>query len=155
MHAAAACGMGRDTAADIPAYDTGHVPPGMIAMAVVGAHLTGMPLNAQLTSVGGQLITTTTTSADYRLFALPGTTPPKPGLVFDADAGGQPIAVEIWALPEAAFGRFVADIPAPLGIGKLALADGSSVSGFLCEGFAIKEATEITHLGGWRAYVDG
>lgn len=154
MHAAADCGMGRDKSAEIPGLGTLSAPVGMIQIAVVGAHLTGMPLNHQLTSVGAQLLQTTTTSADYRLFALPDTTPPKPGLIFEAGKGGQQIAVEVWAMPEAAFGRFVAAIPAPLGIGKLTLVDGSSVSGFLCEAYALTDAKEITHLGGWRAFCE-
>ncbi len=151
MHAAAACGMGRDTTAEIPSYDSSHVPEGMIPIAVVGAHLSGMPLNHQLTSAGAMLVQTTTTSATYRLFALSDTVPPKPGMLFDADGGGA-IAVEVWAMPQDAFGRFVAQIPAPLGIGKVSLADGSAVSGFLCEAHALAGAEEITGLGGWRAY---
>ncbi|MBR2657700.1 MAG: allophanate hydrolase [Loktanella sp.] len=151
MHAAAACGMGRDTQAAIPTLDTTAIPKGMIPLAVVGAHLTGMPLNHQLTGAGGRLLRETTTDAAYRLYALDGTVPPKPGLIRAQD--GAAIKVEIWALPEAAFGRFVTAIPAPLGIGKLTLADGTEVSGFLCESHAITDATDITDHGGWRAYV--
>jgi allophanate hydrolase len=154
MHAAADCGMGCDTQAEIPMLDTTKAPVGMIPIAVVGAHLSGMPLNHQLTSQGAQFLHKTTTSADYRLFALPGTVPPKPGLIYDKGEGGASIFVEVWAMPVAAFGRFVADIPAPLGIGKLSLADGSSVSGFLCETYAVANAQEITHLGGWRAFCE-
>ncbi len=150
MHQAAGCGMGRDTSAAIPALDATTVPKGMIALAVVGAHLTGMPLNHQLTDAGGRLIAETTTEARYRLYALDGTVPPKPGLIRDPD--GAAIKVEIWALPDAGFGRFVTAIPAPLGIGKLILADGSTVSGFLCEPHAITNAKDITDFGGWRAY---
>lgn len=150
MHQAAGCGMGRDTSAAIPALDATAIPKGMIALAVVGAHLTGMPLNHQLTDAGGRLIAETTTEAGYRLHALDGTVPPKPGLIRDPD--GAAIKVEIWALPDAGFGRFVTAIPAPLGIGKLTLADGSAVSGFLCEPHAITNAKDITDFGGWRAY---
>jgi allophanate hydrolase len=153
MHAAAACGMGKDTAAEIPDLDPSHVPDGMLPIAVVGAHLSGMPLNHQLTGAGGQMLRATTTSGSYRFYALPDTSPAKPGLVYDPRGGGE-IAVEIWALPEAAFGRFVAQIPAPLGVGKLSLADGTSVTGFLCESHAVQGAEEITELGGWRAYCD-
>jgi allophanate hydrolase len=153
MHAAAACGMGRDRGADIPALDTEYVPQGMLTIAVVGAHLSGMPLNHQLTGAGGQMLRETTTAASYRLYALPDTHPAKPGLVYDAEQGAE-ITVEIWALPEAAFGRFVAQIPAPLGVGKLTLTDGSSVTGFLCEAHAVRHAEEITKLGGWRAYCE-
>ncbi|MBQ2261395.1 MAG: allophanate hydrolase [Loktanella sp.] len=150
MHQAADCGMGRDTSAAISALDATAIPKGMIALAVVGAHLTGMPLNHQLTDAGGRLIAETTTEAGYRLYALDGTVPPKPGLIRDPD--GAAIKVEIWALPDAGFGRFVTAIPAPLGIGKLTLADGSAVSGFLCEPHAITNAKDITDFGGWRAY---
>ncbi|WP_019953381.1 allophanate hydrolase [Yoonia vestfoldensis] len=151
LHHSAACGMGRDTAAAIPPLDTAAIPKGMIPIAVVGAHLTGMPLNHQLTDAGGRLLRETMTEAAYRLYALDGTVPPKPGLVRAAD--GAAIKVEIWALPEAAFGRFVTAIPAPLGIGKLTLADGNAVSGFLCEAYALTTAKDITHFGGWRAYI--
>jgi allophanate hydrolase len=151
LHQSAACGMGRDTKAEVPPLDTIAIPKGMIPIAVVGAHLTGMPLNHQLTDVGGRLLRETTTEPAYRLYALDGTVPPKPGLVRAAD--GAAIKVEIWALPEAAFGRFVTAIPAPLGIGKLTLADGNAVSGFLCEAYALTTAKDITHFGGWRAYI--
>jgi len=151
MHGAAACGMGRDTQAAVPELDTTAIPKGMIPLAVVGAHLTGMPLNHQLTDAGGRLLRETTTEPAYRLYALDGTVPPKPGLVRAAE--GAAIKVEIWALPEDAFGRFVTAIPAPLGIGKLTLADGTEVSGFLCEAHAITGATDITDHGGWRAYI--
>lgn len=151
MHAAAACGMGRDTQAVIPTLDTTVIPKGMIPLAVVGAHLTGMPLNHQLADAGGRLLRETTTEPAYRLYAIDGTVPAKPGLIRAAD--GAAIKVEIWALPEAAFGRFVAAIPAPLGIGKLTLADGSAISGFLCEPHAITAAKDITDFGGWRAYI--
>lgn len=155
LHQAAKCGMGQDTGAEIPPLETSEAPEGMIPLAVVGAHLTDMPLNHQLTSVGGQFLRSTTTSEDYRLYALPNTTPAKPGLIQEAGTSSGKIVVEIWALPASAFGRFVAAIPAPLGIGKLTLADGSTVSGFLCEPHALKQAEEITHLGGWRAYCNG
>jgi allophanate hydrolase len=120
-------------------------------LAVVGAHLTGQPLNHQLTDRGAVLCGTTTTTADYRLFALD-TTPPKPGLV-RAPGAGAAIELEVWALDAAAFGEFVAAIPAPLGVGKVTLADGSEVTGFLCEPHALAGAPEITGLGGWRAHL--
>lgn len=152
MHAAAACGAGKDRAAPVPDAPLPEVPDGWLKLVVVGAHLTGMPLNKELTGPGGVKLAETATAAGYRLYALPGTVPPKPGLVFDPAASGQGIAVEVWALPAAAFGAFVARIPAPLGIGKITLADGSSVSGFLCESHALEGAEEITQFGGWRAY---
>lgn len=129
----------------------------VIEIVVVGAHLSGMPLNHQLTEVGGFLVRSARTARDYRLYVLPGTTPAKPGLVRDpgfAGVGDKPgLEVEVWALSPAAFGEFVAAIPAPLGIGKIALEDGAQVSGFLCEAYALADAPEITHLGGWRAYI--
>jgi len=152
MHAAAACGMGRDRAAAVPSAPLPAIPEGWLLIAVVGAHLTGMPLNTELTGPGGVKLAETTTAPGYRLFALPGTVPPKPGLIHDPAFAGPGIAVEVWALPADAFGTFVARIPAPLGIGKLMLADGSAVSGFMCEAHAVQGADEITAYGGWRAY---
>jgi len=125
----------------------------LIPIVVVGAHLSGLPLNHQLTDPGGYLIRQSRTAPDYRLFALPGTVPPKPGLVREPGFEGPGLDVEVWALPPDAFGRFVAQIPAPLGIGKITLDDGSAVSGFLCEAHAISGATEITPFGGWRAFL--
>lgn len=122
-------------------------------VAVVGAHLSGMPLNSQLTERGATLLEATHTSSDYKLFALPGTVPPKPGLLRVAPGEGAPIAIEIWELPVAHYGSFVALIPAPLGIGTLTLADGRQVQGFLCEPMALAGAQDITQLGGWRAYM--
>lgn len=153
MHAAAACGMGRDRAAPVPAAPLPAVPEGWLTIAVVGAHLTGMPLNHELTAPGGVKLAETVTAPGYRLYALPGTVPPKPGLIHDPALSGPGIAVEVWALPAAAFGAFVARIPAPLGVGKLMLADGVRVTGFLCEGHAVAGAEEITGFGGWRAYL--
>jgi allophanate hydrolase len=93
------------------------------------------------------------TGGDYRLFALPNTTPPKPGLVREPGHAGAGLEVEVWKVPPAVFGRFVQNIPAPLGIGKVTLDDGSQVSGFLCESHAIAGAQEITALGGWRNFI--
>ncbi len=152
MHKAADCGMGRDRDATIPAAPAPEIPDGMIPIIVVGAHLTGMPLNGELTGPGGVLIGTATTAPGYRLYALPGTVPPKPGMVYDPAHQGPGIAVEVWALPPAAFGAFAARIPAPLGLGKVALADGRAFSGFLCEAHATIGAEDITRFGGWRAY---
>lgn len=132
-----------DTAAD----------SGLIDLVVVGAHLSGMPLNHQLVDLGAQFSRTTRTAADYRLYSLSGTTPPKPGMVKTGDGTGTEIEVEVWALTPEAFGLFVAAIPSPLGIGTIALSDGSSAKGFLCEQFAIaKGAVDISRFGGWRAY---
>lgn len=126
--------------------------PGVL-IAVVGAHLTGQPLNWQLTSRGGELVSTTKTTPQYRLFALRGTTPPKPGLVRVTEHQDGGIEVEVWRLSAPAFGSFVAEIPPPLSIGTLELADGSLVKGFLCEPCALDNAEEITHLGSWRRYL--
>lgn len=131
------------------------LPPGLdagIEIAVVGAHLSGLPLNPQLTGQGGVLVATGRTAPCYRFYALPGGPPRRPGLVRVAE-GGVAIDLEIWRLPPLAFARFVAAIPAPLGIGTLALADGGSVLGFLCEAAATAEAEDISHHGGWRAWL--
>jgi allophanate hydrolase len=127
--------------------------PGTIEIAVVGAHLSGMPLNGELTALGASFLRATTTTADYRLFALPGGPPARPGLVRVAPGQGAAIALEVWALPAEGFGRFVAGIPSPLGIGTLALADGTRVKGFLGEAIATEGARDVTEYGGWRAYV--
>ena len=127
--------------------------PGTIQVAVVGAHLSGMPLNTQLTERGATLVASTETAPDYRFFALPGTVPPKPGLLRITPGQGTRIAVEVWEMPLAHYGSFVALIPAPLGIGTLQLADGSAVQGFLCEPQALLDAQDISHFGGWRAYM--
>jgi len=124
--------------------------PRPLAIAVVGAHLTGQPLNHQLTDLGAVLTQSTTTAPSYRLYAL-ATTPPKPGLVRDGEHGAA-IELEVWSIDEAGLGAFVHAIPAPLGVGKVELADGTEVTGFLCEPHALADAPEITHLGGWRAY---
>lgn len=128
-------------------------PPGCVRVAVVGAHLTGQPLSKQLTERGARLVETTKTATCYRLYALADTVPPKPGLVRSPGFDGPGIEVEIWAMPTPHFGSFVAAIPAPLGIGCVELADGSAVSGFVCEPFALGAAAEITQFGGWRAYL--
>jgi len=128
-------------------------PKGWVELAVMGAHLSGLPLNHQLTSRGGRLVRSARTSASYQFFALPGTVPPKPGMVRCADGQGGHIEVEIWTLSPEAFGDFVAEIPSPLGIGTIALEDGSKVKSFLCEAVAVNGAREITSFGGWRAFL--
>ena len=106
-----------------------------------------------MTERGARLVATTRTAPGYRLYALADTTPPKPGLVRVPGFDGPGIELEVWAVPTSSFGSFVAAIPAPLGIGSMELADGSVVKGFICEPFALETATEITHFGGWRAYL--
>ncbi len=128
-------------------------PPGCTLLAVVGAHLAGQPLNHQLTGRGARLVSRTQTARGYRLYALPNTTPAKPGLMRAPGFAGPGIEIEVWAMPTDQFGSFVAAIPAPLGIGSVELKDGSIVKGFVCEPFAIDGAAEITHFGGWRAYL--
>jgi allophanate hydrolase len=122
-----------------------------VAIAVVGAHLSGQPLNYQLTEREGKLRSTARTARGYALYALGDSIPAKPGMIRDRDAAGN-IEVEIWELPVEGFGSFVNEIPAPLGIGTITLEDGSQVKGFLCEAYAVETARDITHYGGWRAY---
>lgn len=126
-------------------------PPGHVRLAVVGAHLSGMPLNYQLTERNARLVESTFTADNYRLYALPNTTPPKPGLVRSGE--GAEIVVELWDIPVDEFGSFVALVPAPLGIGTLTLHDNRQVKGFICEGAALEGARDITEFGGWRAYL--
>ncbi|CDM61941.1 MULTISPECIES: allophanate hydrolase [Rhizobium] len=154
MHRTLNAGMGKDRVAKIP--EASRVPQaddGSVPIVVVGAHLSGMPLNHELASSGGYRLKTCRTAGDYRLFALSGTVPPKPGLVRDPSFAGKGVEVEVWALSPEAFGRFVQKIPAPLGIGKISLDDGTAVSGFLCEAHAIVDALDITDFGGWRNYL--
>jgi len=150
LHAAARTGSGIDRKA---------IPPIIVSeenslqIAVVGAHLTGMALNHELVSLGATLLEETRTAPHYRLFALGGTVPPKPGLQREPGFDGPGIVLEIWELPAAGLGQFVANIPAPLGVGKIELADGRHVTGFLCEAAALADARDITEFGGWRAFV--
>jgi allophanate hydrolase len=120
-------------------------------LAVCGAHMEGLPLNRQLRDRGAYFLRRAHTAAHYRLFALPGT-PSRPGMI-RVPSGGAAIEVEIWALPARELGSFVADIPAPLGLGRVALRDGAAVCGFLCEAYAATGAADITRYGGWRAYL--
>jgi allophanate hydrolase len=128
--------------------------PGCISLAVVGAHLSGQPLNHQLTGRGARLIKACRTAPDYRLFALADTVPPKPGVVRERAFGGPGIELEVWAVPENHFGGFVAAVPPPLAIGSVQLDNGEWVKGFVCEPIGLEGATEITRFGGWRQYLD-
>ena len=125
---------------------------GEIPLAVVGAHLSGMALNGELRLRNARFVAETTTTADYRLYALTGVNPPKPGLLRVADGEGAAITVEVWALSPAEFGRFVGDIPSPMSIGTVRLAGGGSAKGFLVEARAIDGARDISSFGGWRAF---
>ncbi|KQP12826.1 allophanate hydrolase [Pseudorhodoferax sp. Leaf267] len=127
--------------------------PATVDVVVVGAHLAGLPLNSQLTERGAWLVRATETAPDYRFYALPGTVPPKPGLLRVAPGQGHAIAVEVWRMPVAQYGSFVALIPPPLGIGTLRLADGSQAQGFVCEPQALQGAQDISAYGGWRAFL--
>ena len=141
------------TGAPLPPPATLSAPrPGNMLLAVVGAHLTGQPLNKQLTDLSAQLVRTCKTSGDYRLYALANTVPPKPGLA-RASSGGRAIEVEVWELTPEGFGQFMKGVPAPMTIGTLVLEDGSKVHGFACEPIALEGATDITEFGGWRAYL--
>ena len=127
--------------------------PGCVEVAVVGAHLSGEPLNFQLADRGARLLKTCRTATDYRLYTLAGSVPPKPGLIRDRNYRGKGIEVEVWAMPEDRFGGFVGAIPPPLVIGTVTLDNGDAVKCFLCEPDALPGAKEITHFGGWRAYL--
>jgi allophanate hydrolase len=123
-----------------------------IAIAVVGAHMSGMALNGELLRLGGRLVRKTRTAPFYRMFLLPGA-PPRPGLVRVAPDRGASIEAEIWSLEAASFGAFVAAVPSPLSIGTLALADGGGVKGFLCEAVATQAARDISSFGSWRDFL--
>ena len=156
MHAAARTGAGLARNFAPPALENAALltpeTGGMrLQITVVGAHLDGMELNHQLTDRGARLVRAAKTAPDYRLYALD-TSPPKPGLVHEPGFGGSGLAVEVWSIEPAAFASFVCAIPAPLGIGKLTLDDGTSLPGFICEPSAIISATEITAFGGWKNY---
>jgi len=142
------------TGQEFPAETPAVAPPtdGMIDVLVCGAHLSGLPLNWQLTDRKAFLKQVTSTAKAYRMYALAGGPPYRPGLIRDTENGAA-IAVEVWSVPAEHFGSFVAGIPAPLGIGKVELADGSWVSGFICEPCGLEGAEEITAFGGWKNYI--
>ena len=123
-----------------------------IALAAVGAHMTGLPLNGELTRLGARFLYAAETAAEYKLYSLPGGPPFRPGLIRDPEGTG--IALEVWALPKDRFGDFISGIPHPLGIGTVTLDDGASVKGFICEPIGIVGAEDITRFGGWRAYLE-
>ena len=150
FHDEALCALGAAFAAGRLTVTTGRAA---VRLAVVGAHLTGQPLNHELTGRGARLVRAGHTAPEYRLYALTGTVPAKPGLIRVRPGQGDAIEVEVWALDEAAFGGFVAAVPPPLAVGTLRLDDGGEVKGFLCEPLAVEGARDITGLGGWRSYL--
>jgi allophanate hydrolase len=152
LHHAVNCGTGVDRAAAVPAPEPVSDRADTLPLVVVGAHLDGMALNHELQALGARLVRACRTAPDYRLYQL-ATVPPKPGLIREPGFAGPGIAVEVWALPVAGFARFVSAIPAPLGVGRIVLDDGSSVPGFLCEAAGVIGVPEITGFGGWRAFV--
>jgi allophanate hydrolase len=123
------------------------------ALAVVGAHLTGQPLNSQLTDRQATLLKSTRTAPDYRLYALNDLVPRKPALKRVQPGMGFSIEVEVWNMPVEHFGSMMKLIGPPLGIGTIRLEDGSDVKGFICEPYALESAVDISHHGGWRAYL--
>lgn len=125
-----------------------------IGMVVCGAHMSGLPLNSELTSRGARMLRKTKTAAKYGFYALAGGPPKRPGMIAVADGGGGAIEVEVWALPKSEVGSFLAGIPSPLCLGSVELEDGTFEKGFLCESAGLAGATEITGLGSWRAYID-
>ena len=136
----------------LPMTDAGAISfSGTIPIIVCGAHLQGLPLNWQLTERGAQLEEKTLSAKSYRLYVIEGAIE-RPGMIRDESAGSE-IDIEIWQVPKSEFGSFVAGIPAPLGIGKVETTDGRWLPGFICEGYAVEGTREITHLGGWRAYI--
>ncbi|PWC31238.1 allophanate hydrolase [Azospirillum sp. TSO35-2] len=149
-HRAAGVAMGATGLALPPARPVSYGGKGLLPLLVVGAHLSGQPLNPQLTDAGGRLTGTVATAPRYRLYALPGE-PARPGLLRVGD-GGCAITGELWELTPEAFGRFVARLPQPLCIGSVELADGRRVSGFLCEAVDTVDAPDISDFGGWLAY---
>jgi allophanate hydrolase len=151
VHRTADLPMGATQTALPPAREGMSAPPGMIRVAVCGAHMSGLPLNSQLTERGGRLLRRCRTAPRYRLFALEAFSPPRPGLV--RSSGGGAIDVEVWTVPSESFGSLVDGIPAPLGIGTVELENGESLRGFLCESYAVADAPDITALGGWRQYL--
>ncbi|WP_455211664.1 allophanate hydrolase [Kaarinaea lacus] len=126
--------------------------PSVVRIVVCGAHMQGLPLNHQLTDRQARFILRTTTSPDYRLYALSGGPPERPGLVRD-QRNGAAIEVEVWEIPSEHFGSFIRLVPPPLGIGTLELANGTQEKGFICENYAIANAEDITDFGGWRKYM--
>ncbi|MFA8385394.1 MAG: allophanate hydrolase [Pelagibaca sp.] len=141
-------------APDLPNPDIPALSAAEMTLAVCGAHMSGLPLNHELTSRGARFLTATHTAPSYALYALPGGPPIRPGLCRRDDGQGTSISLELWAIPKDAIGGFLADIPAPLVIGTVEIKDGSKVKGFLCEASGLSHAEDISVLGGWRRFLD-
>jgi allophanate hydrolase len=153
LHAKANVPVGA-TGRPLPAISKNSAPRAEdIEVVVVGAHLSGMALNGELAGLDARFLRAVATEPSYRLYALAGGPPRRPGLLRVADGTGAPIATEVWAMAPSAFGRFVASIPAPLGFGTLRLADGTRPKGFLVEPEGLVGSEDITRFGGWRAYI--
>jgi allophanate hydrolase len=154
FHRAMGCSLGATEWPLASSLDVPHPQPhdGRLLVAVVGAHLTGEPLNHQLTERGGRLVSPARSAPCYRLYALPGTEPPKPGLVRVGIGEGARIELEVWTLPIEAIGSFLAGVSSPLAIGMIELEDGAKVHGFLCEAYAAEGAEDISSFGGWRGF---
>ena len=144
--------LGATGAEPVPRKPAAACPDTHLQLMVCGAHMSGLPLNKDLTGLDARFLRATQTAPVYRFYALPGGPPVRPGLVQVAE-GGTAIDVEIWAIPKTSVGAFLATIPAPLGLGNVHLADGSTVAGFLCEAYAVADAKDISDTGGWRAYM--
>jgi allophanate hydrolase len=154
LHAASAPSLG-GTGHRLPAAAPQEtIDAGETVVALVGAHMAGLPLNHQITELGGRFLEATWTAAEYRLFALAGGPPARPGLLRVTEDGA-PIDVELWALPTGAMGALLAQVPSPLGLGRVRLADGRGVTGFLVEAAGLEGAKDITDHGGWRAFLAG
>ena len=154
MHAA----LGRGSGTMPNAYQPAAAPAAQAArsrvhLAVVGAHLSGLPLNGQLTERRARLLARARTALCYRLYALEDGAAPRPGMVRVGDGDGGAIEVEVWEIAAEPFGSFVAEVAPPLGIGTIELEGGEQVKGFLCEHYAVAGKTDITQWGGWRNWL--
>jgi allophanate hydrolase len=126
--------------------------PDHMIVAVVGAHMRGLPLNRQLVENEAIFVRKCKTAPIYHLYELPNSIPPKPGLVRVIE-GGVPIEVELWQMPVTSFGRLVELVPPPLTIGSVILESGETAKGFLCESAALTSARDISSWGGWIAFL--
>jgi allophanate hydrolase len=140
------------TGAECPPPKAKTSPSAGIRIAVVGGHMEGLPLNGELLELGARKLAATRTDPIYRLYALPGFNPPRPGLLRVTEDKGHAIEAEVWEIPADRFGEFVVRIQAPLGIGTVQLERMGAVKGFLCEALGTAGAEDISHYGGWRAY---